>query len=103
MLTTGLSPLMWWLIVRPLQRLADFRQRMLVRVLSAQEDERRRIAGDLHVGLGQILTSLLAGLRTIEESSSDDTLQARLRNLRYLRTPSTLRGWRTRLSGYTKP
>lgn len=82
LLTIGLAPLLWWLIVRPLQRLADFRHRMLALVLSAEEDERRRIARDLHDGLGQTLTSLLVGLRTIEESSVDETVQAGLRNLR---------------------
>ena len=81
-LTLGLSPLLWWLIVLPLRHLADARQRLLALVLSAQEDERRRISRDVHDGLGQTLTSLLVGLRTIEESSSDVALQASLRNLR---------------------
>ena len=82
LLTIGLAPLIWWLIVQPLQRLADFRQRMLALVLSAQEDERRRIAGELHDGLGQTLTSLLIRMRAIEESSSDQQLQDRLHDLR---------------------
>jgi signal transduction histidine kinase len=83
LLTIGLAPLIWWLIVRPLQRVADFRHRMLALVLSAQEDE-RRIARDLHDGLGQTLTSMQVGLRTIEESTSDDRLQSCLRDLRLI-------------------
>jgi PAS domain S-box-containing protein len=41
---------------------------LLKEVLTAQEVERRRIARELHDGTAQTLTSLLVGLRTIEES-----------------------------------
>ena len=82
LLTILIAPLLWGLIVRPLQRSADLRRRMLALVLSAQEDERRRIARDLHDGLGQTITSLLVGLRTIEESSTDVQAKSSLRDLR---------------------
>ena len=45
----------------------DMRGRFLERVLSAQEEERRRIARELHDQAGQLLTSLLVGLRTLED------------------------------------
>jgi PAS domain S-box-containing protein len=44
------------------------RRLLLERVLSAQEEERRRVARELHDEAGQLLTSLLVGLRTLEHS-----------------------------------
>ncbi len=44
------------------------RRLLLEHMLSAQEEERRRIARELHDEAGQLLTSLLVGLRTLEEA-----------------------------------
>jgi PAS domain S-box-containing protein len=44
------------------------RQLLLEHMLSAQEEERRRIARELHDEAGQLLTSLLVGLRTLEHA-----------------------------------
>jgi len=41
---------------------------LLERELAAQEGERRRIARELHDEAGQLLTSLLVGLRSLEDS-----------------------------------
>jgi signal transduction histidine kinase len=82
LLTIVLAPLLWFLIVKPLQKLAATRQRLLAIALSAQENERRRIARDLHDSLGQALTSLMVGLRTIEESSADEQVKSHIRELR---------------------
>jgi PAS domain S-box-containing protein len=41
---------------------------LLERELSAQEEERRRIARELHDEAGQLLTALLVGLRTVEDA-----------------------------------
>ena len=50
---------------------------LLSDVLSAQEEERRRIARELHDETAQTLTSLLVGLRAVEESQHlDQALEA---------------------------
>jgi PAS domain S-box-containing protein len=41
---------------------------LLERTLSAQEEERRRIARELHDEAGQMLTALLVGLRSLEDA-----------------------------------
>jgi signal transduction histidine kinase len=82
LLTVVLAPMLWLLIIKPLQNLAATRQRLLAQALSAQENERRRIARDLHDSLGQSLTSLMVGLRVIEESSTEVEVQSQARELR---------------------
>lgn len=84
LLTMTVAPVFWLLLVRPLRRLAEFRTEMLAMTISAQEKERRRIAGDLHDGVGQALTSLLIGLRTVSDSESLVAAQARAIDLRKL-------------------
>jgi PAS domain S-box-containing protein len=44
------------------------RRLILERTLSVQEEERRRIARELHDEAGQLLTALLVGLRTLEDA-----------------------------------
>ena len=46
----------------------EMRRLILERTLSAQEEERRRIARELHDEAGQLLTALLVGLRTLEDA-----------------------------------
>lgn len=70
LLTVVLAPLLWWLFVLPAQRLTESRRLLLERVLTAQEEERRRIAADLHDGLGQSLTSVLLRLAAIEQEAT---------------------------------
>jgi signal transduction histidine kinase len=52
------------------------RRETLRRVVDAQEHERRRIARELHDETGQALTSVLLGLRLIEEQTSPEVRAA---------------------------
>jgi signal transduction histidine kinase len=64
-------------------RQAETMHRLLLeRTLSAQEEERRRIARELHDEAGQLLTSLLVGLRTLEDSRNIADCKAKGQRLR---------------------
>ena len=66
----------------------ELRQRVardaLERVLSAQEDERRRLARELHDETGQALTSILLGLRGLEEAKDPEVLRSAVAEVRAL-------------------
>jgi len=55
---------------------------LLEHEISAQEEERRRIARELHDEAGQLLTSLLVGLRTLEDARKLADVKAQGRRLR---------------------
>ena len=55
---------------------------LLERELSAQENERRRIARELHDEAGQLLTALLVGLRTLEDARKLTDVKVQGRRLR---------------------
>lgn len=69
---------------------ADLSQRVarasLERVLAAQELERRRLALELHDETGQALTSILLGIRAIEDAENEADLRAGAAALRELVT-----------------
>jgi PAS domain S-box-containing protein len=67
---------------------AHQRQAILQRVLAAQEQERRRVARELHDEAGQLLTSLLVGLRTLESAKSLTEAKASARQLRKITSSS---------------
>jgi PAS domain S-box-containing protein len=55
---------------------------LLEHELSAQENERRRIARELHDEAGQLLTALLVGLRTLEDARKIADVKVQGRRLR---------------------
>jgi signal transduction histidine kinase len=56
----------------------------LRRVVAGQELERRRLARELHDETGQALTSILLGLRSVEEAAGPDEMRTAASNLREL-------------------
>ncbi len=81
-LTLVLAPLVWFGFLVPLIQHGRIRSRLLGLILAAQEGERGRIARDLHDGVGQSLTSLLIGLKWIEETTQSEVIRDRAKNLR---------------------
>jgi signal transduction histidine kinase len=65
------------------------RTRLLARLINAQEEERKRIARELHDGVGQALTSLIVGLKILEQGEEQQASNDRLAELRHL-TSETL-------------
>jgi PAS domain S-box-containing protein len=62
----------------------DVRRQLLERVMWAQEDERRRIALELHDETGQALASLLVGLRAVADEPSLPKVKGQTERLRWL-------------------
>ena len=60
--------------VTRLKRVEEELQRMIAKVMSIQEEERKRISRDLHDGIGQSLFSLLIRLDQINEERKDPEL-----------------------------
>lgn len=58
------------------------RKRLLDRIISVQEEERRRIARELHDETGQAMTSMLLKLRAIEDATALPEAQHTARGLR---------------------
>jgi PAS domain S-box-containing protein len=58
------------------RRQEQLRRLLLARLINAQEDERRRIARELHDEAGQSLTALRMGLDVIRQSQSFDEVRA---------------------------
>lgn len=67
-----------------LQEKEEERRRLMARVMAAHEDERKRIARELHDEAGQALTSLLLGLKHLEDSSVDSSNKTKAAELRSL-------------------
>lgn len=69
-LVCTLCPIVWLLVVRPLRALVAERGQLLAHTMRLQEEERARLARDLHDELGQAQTAVLLGLRSIMSAPS---------------------------------
>lgn len=70
------GPVLWVVAVRPLREVSRERGELLSRLISAQDQERARLARDMHDQLGQDLTALAVGLRALEvERNPEDARQ----------------------------
>ncbi|GEM_PF-1119017 len=64
------------------QRQEEIRRLLLEHVLQAQEEERKRIARELHDEAGQLMTSLLVGLRAVNDARQLKDAKAQAKALR---------------------
>ncbi|MBY0526803.1 MAG: PAS domain S-box protein [Gemmataceae bacterium] len=60
---------------------AEAQSNLLGRLIGAQEDERRRIARDLHDGVAQGLMSLVLGLHAVEHMQDSEPVRAQFQSL----------------------
>lgn len=71
-------------LVNELQAKEAARRQLLRKVISAQEEERKRVARELHDEIGQCFTSLAVGLRALEEMCDPEEMRRRAGELRAL-------------------
>ncbi len=71
------SPVLWMLVVRPLRRLVVERGELLARAMSIQEEERARLAHDLHDEVGQVQTALLLASRAVMNAQTQEQVRER--------------------------
>jgi signal transduction histidine kinase len=84
MLIILVAPVLWWTVVRPLRQVINIRTRHLAELFSSIEAERRRTAHELHDGVGQSLTMLVSGLRTLRADANKPDVPQRLLALQQL-------------------
>nr|WP_239094039.1 histidine kinase [Bacillus sp. B15-48] len=60
------------------------RQKLLEKIMSVQEEERKRIARELHDETSHSLSSMLLGLKVLQEASTDEAREEQIRKLRKL-------------------
>ncbi len=76
-LTLVLAPLLWWAVVRPLKEVIRLRAQFLADLFAQIEKDRRQIAHELHDGVGQSLTLLVSGLRSVDHCVSNPDVPCR--------------------------
>lgn len=64
------------------KRAETMRTRLIDKIITAQEDERKRVARELHDGIGQTLTALAVGLRSMEDCTRQAEFLSQVHRLR---------------------
>lgn len=83
-LVACIAPALWLLVVRPLRRLVKERGELLKRTLRAQEEERARLARDLHDEIGQSQTAILLGLRSVASATTLEAARQQAEAVRHM-------------------
>jgi signal transduction histidine kinase len=81
-LVAATVPALWFLVLVPVRRMYGYRGKLLQKMFQVHEEERARLASDLHDEVGQHLTTVIVGLRTIEDADSLDIAMERARHVR---------------------
>jgi len=84
LLTVVLAPLLWGLLLRPLQEASRLRADFLNELFTSIEADRRQTAYDLHDGVGQSLTLLISGLRSAAPTTTAPDVARRCLELKQL-------------------
>ena len=71
-------------LLEELKAKEQMRLQLLEEIISAQEDERKRVARELHDEMSQSLTSLMVGLKVLESATSLEEMRGKAAGLRAL-------------------
>jgi signal transduction histidine kinase len=75
-----------WRAEDALRHAAEDRAELTQKILTAQEDERRRIARELHDQIGQALAAVLVGIRSFDDVRTPEEIAAGATELRLITT-----------------
>lgn len=81
-LTSVAAPVLWIFLVRPLHEANRLRNSFLSDLFSSIEADRRQVAHELHDGVGQSLTVLISGLRSVVDKIQDKEIETRCGQLK---------------------
>lgn len=84
LLTVIVAPVLWWTIERPLRQILQIRTRFTANLVASTEALRRTLAHELHDGVGQSMTLLVSGLRSLQSGTAAADWPRRLPQLQQI-------------------